>query len=167
MVLRKKIKHLTRRNGFIPTALIRLRHLLPLPRAKDRATLPIRCGEGVSAPDVPARGGARYPAYRAPDAVTQHISNCQRTVADHRQNHPTVAQPHDIITCPRKVFLCGRGKIRGVPKKRFQCANHYQPSINNNYLTFCFCAAGKEIGGVPKIKFGVRSAECGIKLVPL
>ena len=38
------IRHLTRRNGFFPTTLIRLRHLLPLPRAKDLAPHPMRRG---------------------------------------------------------------------------------------------------------------------------
>jgi hypothetical protein len=138
-VLRKKIKHLTRRNGFIPTALIRLRLMSRLAGARDtRRTVRPMLSRSTS------------------QIVKELLPIIGRTTQ--RWPNPTILS-HALEKC----FSAEGVKLGGVPKKRFQCTNHYQPSINNNYLTFCFCAAGKEIGGVPKIKFGVRNAESNTK----
>jgi hypothetical protein len=99
---------------------------------------------------------ARHPTHRASIPVTHLLpiigritnTNCQRSgPARDRPNATRLSQ------IPEKRFCAEGVKFRGVPKNRFHYANHYQASTNNNYLTFCFCAGAKEIGGVKKNSF--------------
>ena len=109
MVLRKKIKHLTTRMVLSLTTLIRPAATF----SRSRGRRAVRGGEGVSAPELTARGRTLAPpAELLPIIGRITYLNCQRTGGDHRP------QPDDIITKSRKVFLRGRGKIRGGALQR-------------------------------------------------